>query len=170
VWSDGLRTGRTKNRGSTSCRDKRYLSSQTPKHGSSQLESNGCREYIFTYKRLAWLIIVGSRCDDWIYWMSVLQLQLIVNSLYIELLLIVVWISEWSPVSRILDLDLCSLETSIWMSESQTELTSRGPNIDHQVEQLIVLCYFLLPGNVWQSPDNALIYTSVFVAVETCFS
>jgi hypothetical protein len=38
------------------------------------------------------------------------------------------------------------------------------PNTDHQVEQLTVLCYSLLPRNVWQSPGNALIYTSIFVA------
>jgi hypothetical protein len=36
--------------------------------------------YIFTYNGLAWLITVGSRFDDWIYWTSVLQLHLIITS------------------------------------------------------------------------------------------
>jgi hypothetical protein len=41
-----------------------------------------------------------------------------------------------------------SLDLSIWLSESRIELPSYGPNIDHQVEQLTVLCYSPLPRNV----------------------
>jgi hypothetical protein len=41
--------------------------------------------------------------------------------------------------------DPASTRVSIWISESQTELTSCGPNTDHQIEGLIVLCYSPLP-------------------------
>jgi hypothetical protein len=73
------------------------------------------RKHTVTYKRLAWLIIVGSRFDDWIYWTSILQLQLIItvhtlNS--ITNLLTVVWISDRSLVSRILFL---------WISPPQSD-------------------------------------------------
>jgi hypothetical protein len=49
---------------------------------------------------------------------------------------------EESLVSRILDLDLYSLELSLAVL-SPTDLTSCKPNIGHQVEQLIVLYYSL---------------------------
>jgi hypothetical protein len=61
-------------------------------------------------------------------------------------------------------ISISTSSNSPWLSESRTELSSCGPNTDHEVEQLTVLCYSLLPRNVWQSPGNALIYTSVFVA------
>jgi hypothetical protein len=58
-------------------------------------------------------------------------------------------------------------------SESPTELTLCGPNIEHPVGQLIpllfFLCYSLLSRNLLQSPGNVLIYTSIFIAAETCF-
>jgi hypothetical protein len=47
----------------------------------------------------------------------------------------------------------------------------RGPRTEHMLEQFIY-CNLLIRchGNAWQSPGNALIYTGVFVAAETCFS
>jgi hypothetical protein len=76
---------------------------------------------------------------------------------------------EKSLVSRILDLDLYPLELRIWISESRNELISCQQKIGHQVEQLTALCYSLLLRSVSQIPDNVLIYTSLFVAAETCF-
>jgi hypothetical protein len=38
---------------------------------------------------------------------------------------------------------MSTFSNSRWLSESQTELTSCGPNVDHQVEQLTVPCYSL---------------------------
>jgi hypothetical protein len=70
---------------------------------------------IVTHKGLAWLIIMGSRFRDWIYW-HFFTITVNYDSSHIELLLNdvcltnlyeeslpVVWISDWSPVSRILD-------------------------------------------------------------------
>jgi hypothetical protein len=36
--------------------------------------------HIITYRRLAWLIIMGSRFDDWIYWTPLLQLQSLITA------------------------------------------------------------------------------------------
>jgi hypothetical protein len=41
-----------------------------------------------------------------------------------------------------------------WLSESRTELTLWGPNIEHPVGELIFLL-FSVATNVWQSPGNA---------------
>jgi hypothetical protein len=49
----------------------------SPSSGSSW---NLKMKFIVTYSGLAWLIIVGSRFDDWIYWMSLLQLQLTITA------------------------------------------------------------------------------------------
>jgi hypothetical protein len=59
-------------------------------------------------------------------------------------------------------------------SLSLAELTSCGPNVHRSssrtVDCLLLIFFIRSHGNVWQSPGNALIYTSVFVAAETCFS
>jgi hypothetical protein len=104
-------------------------------------------------------IIVGSRFDDWIYWTSVLQLQLIItahtlNSFYTTS----IWrIShcclnlDWSLVLRILDL---------WISAPRIHYLwylLGGPHRRHHVEQLIILCCSIgcpvgYPGNfLWNN-------------------
>jgi hypothetical protein len=73
---------------------------------------------------VAWRKIVSSRFEDWIYWTSLLQLQLITafNTFLIKnLSLHFFWTSDWSLVF--------SVELSI------------GPNIGHQVEQFIFLLF-----------------------------
>jgi hypothetical protein len=68
---------------------------------------------------VAWLIIVDSRFDDWIYWMSLLQLQLIItfhtfNSFLItNLSLYFFWFSDWSLV-------FCY---SVWLSSMTPSLS-----------------------------------------------
>jgi hypothetical protein len=102
---------------------------------------------IVTYRGLMRLIIVGSRFDDWMYRMSLLQLQLITTVHIFNSFLIT-------------NLSL--------FSGSRTEITSRGPNTEHSVGQFIVLCYSLLLRNMVQFPGKALIYTSIFVAAAIC--
>jgi hypothetical protein len=57
------------------------------------------------------------------------------------------WITNLSLLSES-QTGLWSLEFSIWISESRIELTSCGPNRDHQVEQLILLCYIRCHENM----------------------
>jgi hypothetical protein len=58
--------------------------------------------YVHTYCHVAWQIIVGSRSDDWIYWTSLLQLQLIITAHTLNCFLITnfslhfFWFSDWS--------------------------------------------------------------------------
>jgi hypothetical protein len=79
--------------------------------------------YIVTCKGFTWRIIVGSRFDDWIYWTPLLQSHLIITAHTLNSLTTSVWRiswgishcclnSDWSLISRILDLDL-HLESSL---------------------------------------------------------
>jgi hypothetical protein len=78
--------------------------------------------YIVTYRGLAWLIIVGSRFDDWMYWTSVLQLQLIITAntlnsfLIMNLSLYFYCFSNWSLV-------FCYSYYSIRLTASKLRLT-----------------------------------------------
>jgi hypothetical protein len=50
-------------------------------------------------------------------------------------------------------------------------MTRCGPRTEHTLEEF-VCCYLRIRyhGSMWQSPGNTLIYISIFVATETCFS
>jgi hypothetical protein len=54
--------------------------------------------YIFTYKGLAWLIIMGSGFDDWVYWHS-FTITVVYNSSHIEVLLNDICLTNLSPIS-----------------------------------------------------------------------
>jgi hypothetical protein len=57
-----------------------------------------CNDYYHIWG-VAWLIIVGSRFDGWIYWTSPLKLHLIITVHTFT----VVWILNWSIVSSLLN-------------------------------------------------------------------
>jgi hypothetical protein len=100
-----------------------------------QKQSLYCNKLLYWHVYgLPWLIFVGSRFGDWIYWTSLLLLQLITTAHTLNSF----WIAIFSLLSESRT-GLSSLE--FWFSGSRTELTSCGPNIDHQVGNLIVRCF-----------------------------
>jgi hypothetical protein len=54
-----------------------------------------------------------------------------------------------------------SLEFSIWMSESRTELNSCGPNIEHTVGQLIPLLFSVATEHVTISGQRVDLYKRI---------
>jgi hypothetical protein len=115
--------------------------------------------YIYIYG-VAWLIIVGSGFDDWIYGMSLLQLQLIItvytsNSFLItNLSLYYFWISDQSLVSSLLLLSM----THSCESVACSFMTQCGLPTEHTLEHFIY-CYLYIrchgnmcsPKTVFQS-------------------
>jgi hypothetical protein len=91
--------------------------------------------YIVTYKGLAWLIIVGSRFDDWICWTSLLQLHLITTAHTLNSFLI----TNLSLLSGSWRVSSLSNSLQLSTTESRTELTSCGPNMEHPVGKFIPL-------------------------------
>jgi hypothetical protein len=78
---------------------------------------------------VAWLIIVSSRFDNWIYWTSLLHLHLITRAHTLNSCIItsaksltVFWISGWSLVSWILDLWISPPNQSQSQSQSYVML------------------------------------------------
>jgi hypothetical protein len=107
------------------------ISSSTPKY-TFMNSINSCI-YIVTYKGLSWLIIVGSKFDDWIYWMPQY------NSSHTELLfdnesLTAVWILNWSLVSS---LPYLAVRISYWANFMRTEYRTPIRTVDSSV----ILCF-----------------------------
>jgi hypothetical protein len=79
--------------------------------------------YIVTYKEYVWLAIVGSTFDDWIYWMCLFHLHLILtvhtlNSFFITYLsLYFFWSLDWSLACSLLLLS--RTDSWVWVRVSR---------------------------------------------------
>jgi hypothetical protein len=127
---------------------------------------------------LAWLIIVGSRFHDWIYWTPLLQLHWIKTAHKLNFLMKSVWEIltvvclnlEESPVSRILDLWTLQYE-----SESQSYITTDGQSASlswNKAPIWGVTTRFLLLSNLCGFVDvgRSLLREDVSVVYHCCWS
>jgi hypothetical protein len=67
-----------------------------------------------------------------------------------------------------LDLELCY---SVRLTANELHVILwPGADLEQNTLEQFICCNLLIHshGNAWQSPGNTLIYTSVFVATETC--